>query len=229
MSILTFLGMRSLLTLCSQQVDEALRLALQNPSNPSSASSTFSPTSVAGSSSTNGFATSIYGASSQSSSAGASPAQLSQLSTMLASGDKRDAALYAASQGLWAHALLASSSVDQEFWREMVSRFTSAELQAGSSGSAVLRTSYAIFAGLGPTAGMSSMMSIAMGDSTLTSSVDDLVAAAHITDDPSADQWRDVISSLLFNGKPTDLAYFDELAQRFSAAGLINAGHIWCV
>lgn len=71
---------------------------------------------------------------------------------MLAGGDKRDAALYAASQGLWAHALLASSGVDQEFWREIVTRFTAAELQAGVIGSAALRTSYTIFAGLGTSA-----------------------------------------------------------------------------
>lgn len=69
---------------------------------------------------------------------------------MLAQGDKRDAALYAASQGLWAHALLASSGVDQEFWREIVHRFTAAEIKSGLPGSAALKTGYTIFAGLGP-------------------------------------------------------------------------------
>lgn len=56
--------------------------------------------------------------------------------------------------------------------------------------------------------------------------VDELVAAANITDDPSVDQWREVISALTFNGKPADLAYLEELGSRFTSAGLINAGHV---
>jgi hypothetical protein len=71
---------------------------------------------------------------------------------MLSNGDKRDAALYAASNGLWSHALLISSSVDQEFWREIVTRFSSAELHAGVTGSAGLKASYTLFSGAGPTA-----------------------------------------------------------------------------
>lgn len=102
----------------------------------------------------NSLSTSIYqGADQHAASAAASPTQLAQLSSMLANGDKRDAALYAASHGLWAHALLASSSVDQEFWREIVTRFIGAELKAGVPDSAALKTGYTIFAGLGPTAG----------------------------------------------------------------------------
>lgn len=70
---------------------------------------------------------------------------------MLSSGDKRDAALHAASNGLWSHALLISSSVDQEFWREIVSRFSGAELKAGVTGSAGLKASYTLFGGASPT------------------------------------------------------------------------------
>jgi hypothetical protein len=144
---------------------------------------------------------------------------------MLAQGDKRDAALYAASQGLWAHALLASSGVDQEFWREIVHRFTASEIKSGMPGSAALRTGYTIFAGLGAASGQLRPTTCERS-SMLTTIVDELVAAAHITDDPSSDQWREVISSLTFNGKPTDLAYLDELGSRFTAAGLTNAGHV---
>lgn len=72
---------------------------------------------------------------------------------MLSNGDKRDAALYAASNGLWSHALLISSSVDQDFWREIVSRFSGAELHAGVTGSAGLKASYALFGGSSTTTG----------------------------------------------------------------------------
>jgi hypothetical protein len=103
----------------------------------------------------NSFTSSQYSTNQNAASAAASPAQLGQLSTMLANGDKRDAALFAANNGLWSHALLISSSVDQEFWREIVSRFSIAELHAGITGSAALKASYTLFAGAGPTAGQS--------------------------------------------------------------------------
>jgi hypothetical protein len=54
-----------------------------------------------------------------------------------------------------------------------------------------------------------------------------LFTAANVTDDPSSDQWREVVGALLFNGKPTDLTYLDDLGARLSSAGLINAGHVW--
>jgi len=132
----------------STQVEDAIREALQNPSSPSP-SSTFSATSTGPA---NGFSTSLYQGTNQNApSTAATPAQLAQLSTMLSNGDKRDAALYAASNGLWSHALLISSSVDQEFWREIVSRFSGAELHPGVTGSAGLRASYTLFAGASPT------------------------------------------------------------------------------
>jgi hypothetical protein len=135
----------------STQVEDAIREALQNPSSPSPSSTTFSPTSNTGPA-TNGFSTSLYQGTNQNApSTAATPAQLAQLSTMLSNGGKRDAALYAASNGLWSHALLISSSVDQEFWREIVSRFSGAELHAGVTGSAGLKASYTLFAGASPT------------------------------------------------------------------------------
>jgi hypothetical protein len=137
----------------STQVEDAIREALQNPSSPSP-SSTFSPTSTGPA---NGFSTSLYQGTNQNApSTAAAPAQLAQLSTMLSNGDKRDAALYAASTGLWSHALLISSSVDQEFWREIVSRFSGAELHPGVTGSAGLKASYTLFAGASPTTSTSS-------------------------------------------------------------------------
>jgi hypothetical protein len=134
----------------STQVEDAVREALQNPSSPSPSSTTFSLTSSVPAA--NGFSTSLYQGNNQNSpSTAASPAQLSQLSTMLSNGDKRDAALYAANNGLWSHALLISSSVDQEFWREIVARFSGAELRAGVTGSAGLKASYTLFGGASTT------------------------------------------------------------------------------
>ncbi len=66
---------------------------------------------------------------------------------MLLDGNKQEAALFAANVGLWSHALVISSSVDQELWREIVSRFTQAELGSSTAQIAALKACYALFSG----------------------------------------------------------------------------------
>lgn len=58
-------------------------------------------------------------------------------------------------------------------------------------------------------------------------SVDDLVSAASLSAENSNDQWREVIGSVVFNGKPADLACLDGLGTRFKAAGLVYPAHAW--
>jgi hypothetical protein len=59
--------------------------------------------------------------------------------------------------------------------------------------------------------------------------VDDLVAAANVSGDPSSDRWREVLSSVVFNSNATQLNCLDELGQRFMAMGLVYPAHVWCV
>lgn len=70
---------------------------------------------------------------------------------MLQNGDKRDAVIYASSNGLWSHALVISSSVDQDLWKETVLKFSTAEL--AGEGLAGIKASYAIFSGSTLTSG----------------------------------------------------------------------------
>jgi hypothetical protein len=134
----------------STAVEDALRMALQDPSAPSPTTNTFSPATVtdpAGS-----FSTSLYpnkGATAKS--ASATPSQLAHLSSLLQNGDKRDAVNYAMSHGIWSHALIISSSVDQDLWKEVVLKFSQAEL--GGDGLAGIKACYAIFSGSTLTSG----------------------------------------------------------------------------
>ncbi|WVQ99280.1 hypothetical protein IAU59_006412 [Kwoniella sp. CBS 9459] len=187
------------------QVEEALRNALANPSVQTIS------TAPIGSLAVNNFSSSLYPPASSSSSTAkpvsASAAQLTHISSLLSQGSKRDAALYAADQGLWSHALVISSSVDVELWKEVVGRFATAELGERPQGTAGIKASYLMFGGVNST------------------NVDDLIDAATITDDPSNDQWREVIGAVLFNAKPTELSCLDELGSKFLNMGLINAAH----
>ena len=93
----------------------------------------------------------------------ASPAQLAQLSAMLLSGDKPEAAQYAASAGLWSHALIISSYVDQELWKDVVSRFAASELSGNIPGTAAMKASYALFSGSVATSGELLLTQILIG------------------------------------------------------------------
>jgi hypothetical protein len=137
---------------------------------------------------------------------------------MLAQGDKRDAVEYAAGHGIWSHALIIASSLGPEVWKETVNRFAKDELASG--GLAGLRASYALFAGADATIG-ASLQPIQL------IIADELFAAANITDDPAKDQWREVIASLAFNGRPGDMACLDDLAGKLMQRGLYNAAHAW--
>jgi hypothetical protein len=158
----------------------------------------------------------------QAGSARADPARLKDLSDFLSRGEKREAAQYAARRGLWAHALVISSSVDPDLWAEMVSRFAEAELQANPD-LAALTASYAVFSGKTASSGECHFARVG-GQLT---AVDDLVHAASLAADSSNDQWREVIASVVFNGKAADLACLDELGARFRKAGLNYASHAW--
>ena len=55
--------------------------------------------------------------------------------------------------GLWSHALLISSSVDAERWKDVVTAFLQSELGSTMVGNAAMRASYTLFAGLTPASG----------------------------------------------------------------------------
>lgn len=118
----------------SPKVEEAMKNAL---AAPSSSPSLITPGHLG---------SSAYSSSGTNSSRPvSSPSQLSALSDMLLSGDKRDAVDYASNHGLWSHALVIASSLGPEVWKETVTRFVKEDL--ATEGSTGLKASYALFAG----------------------------------------------------------------------------------
>ncbi|WVR07153.1 hypothetical protein IAU60_004194 [Kwoniella sp. DSM 27419] len=187
----------------SPEIEEALRAALANPSSPAITASPVTSHAMSG------FSSSLYppAHATTATPVSASASQLAHLSGLLAQGSKRDAALYASDQGLWSHALVISSSVDVELWRSTVARFAASELGEKPQGTAGIKASYLLFGGIDP------------------ANIDELVKAATISEDPSTDQWREVIGAVFFNAKPSELACLDELGSKFLSLGLNNAAH----
>ncbi|WVQ72528.1 hypothetical protein IAR50_002085 [Cryptococcus sp. DSM 104548] len=181
------------------EVEDAIRVAFANP-NSSALSSARLPSSTT-------VPHSQYAGTAASATATADSSQLSYLSTLVAQGTKREAAEYAAEQGLWSHALVISSAVSAELWKDIVKRFTAAELGERSEGTGGIKASYSLIGGMDAT------------------SLEDLINAASIGEDPSKDQWREVISAVLFNAKPNEMTCLDELGSKFLGLGLTNAAN----
>jgi len=79
-------------------------------------------------------------------SAAASSQHLAQLSSFLVQGNKEAAVEFSAEHGLWSHALLIASCVNQDLWTDIVMKFIQAELGSASK-VAALKASYSIFSG----------------------------------------------------------------------------------
>ncbi|TYJ57016.1 hypothetical protein B9479_002295 [Cryptococcus floricola] len=182
-------------------VEDAIRVALANPNYSNLSSARLS------SSSTAAMPTSQYAGTAASPPAAADASQLSYISSLIAQGTKREAAEYAAEQGLWSHALVISSAVSVELWKDMVKKFTTAELDGRSDGTGAIKASYSLIGGMD------------------AASLEDLINAASIGEDPTKDQWREVISAVLFNAKPNELACLDQLGSKFLGLGLTNAAN----
>lgn len=101
------------------------------------------------------------------------PSSLDKLQSLLLTGKRREACHYALDQKLWAHAMLISSSMDKEMWKDVTNEFIRSELgvqmapsalalrpdlgagkQEPSNGRESLRVIYSLFSGQGTAAGM---------------------------------------------------------------------------
>lgn len=97
------------------------------------------------------------------------PSALDKIQEFLVRGERRQAYHYALDEKLWAHAMVISSSIDKEAWKEVVGEFLKAELGVHdpqhalvtrgndnvplrTSGRECLRVVYSLFSGQGPAA-----------------------------------------------------------------------------
>ena len=83
---------------------------------------------------------------------------LDKIQDFLLRGQRKQAYHYALDEKLWAHAMVISSSIDKDAWKEVVSEFLKSELGTQDSiplmnGREGLRVAYSLFSGQGSAAG----------------------------------------------------------------------------
>ncbi|KAG0295878.1 vesicle coat component, partial [Dissophora globulifera] len=175
-----------------------------------------------------------------------SSASLDVLQDLLRNGDRAGAVRYAMSTNLWAHALVISSCVNKELWKEAVNGFVNQELTAGggemhANGRESLRVMYALFSGqtqeavkeLIPTH-LRAPVPILQTDSQTPE--DQFVSAESLSmmkpaEEPrvpgeSLEQWRDTLVTILSNRTSGDQTAVSSLGDLLLKEGWVEAAHI---
>lgn len=175
-----------------------------------------------------------------------SSASLDVLQDILRSGDRTGAVRYAMSVNLWAHALVISSCVNKELWKEAVNGFVSQELTTGggdlqANGREALRVLYALFSGQTQSA-ITELIPL-----TLRAPIDERQDETQVADDQfvtgaslslmkpieepkisssSLGQWRDTLVMILSNRTSGDQTAISSLGDLLLKEGWVEAAHI---
>lgn len=174
---------------------------------------------------------------------------LDKVQEFLMRGDRRQAYRSALDERLWAHALLISSSVDKEAWKEVVHEFIKSELafsQTTSNGTnplepnqgsrESLRIAYGLFAGDGPAAlkllvppstfGVAGVQTHSRLSSSITAaSLDGTVSDAMSIPQQTWDRWKDLLASTIANQPFGDSSATTALGDYLLANNWVEAAH----
>ncbi|KAF8979317.1 hypothetical protein BGZ46_005604, partial [Entomortierella lignicola] len=175
-----------------------------------------------------------------------SSASLDVLQDLLRNGDRSGAVRYAMSSNLWAHALVISSCVNKELWKEAVNGFVNQELMTGggevqANGREALRVLYALFSGQTQGA-INELIPLNLrapvnGDQNDAQPADsqfvtaESLAMIQPVVEPripgeSLAQWRDTLIMILSNRTSGDQSAISSLGDTLLKEGWVEAAHI---
>ncbi|KAF1997194.1 hypothetical protein P154DRAFT_525006 [Amniculicola lignicola CBS 123094] len=151
------------------------------------------------------------------------PKAVEDLRMMLTKGDREKAVWHAVDRRLWAHAMLLSSTLNKDIWKQVVQEFVRKEVKKIGRNNEALAVLYEIFAG------------------NWEDCVDELVPASAragfqmmSTDGAGApqnalqglDKWRETLSLILNNRSEGDAAALISLGKLLAGYGRVEASHI---
>ncbi|KAF2746712.1 hypothetical protein M011DRAFT_403945, partial [Sporormia fimetaria CBS 119925] len=151
------------------------------------------------------------------------PKAVEELRSLLTKGDREKAVWHAVDQRLWGHAMLLSSTLDKNVWRQVVQEFVQKEVKKAGPNNQALAVLYEIFAG------------------NWEDCIDELVPASAragfqmvSTDGAGAPQnalqglekWQETLSLVLNNRSAGDTAALLSLGRLLAGYGRPEAAHI---
>ncbi|KAJ9641769.1 vesicle coat component [Coniosporium tulheliwenetii] len=152
------------------------------------------------------------------------PRALDELRTYLAKGDRKGAVWHAVDQRLWAHAMLISSTLERDVWKQVAQEFVRQEVKKLGDNTQPLAALYEIFAGnleesidqLVPASARAGfqMVSKAEGIGSTKNTLEGL------------DRWRETLVLVLNNRSESDVTAILTLGKLLAGYGRIEAAHI---
>lgn len=151
------------------------------------------------------------------------PKALSELRSLLTKGEREKAVWHAVDQRLWAHAMLLSSTLDRDIWKQVIQEFVRKEVKNVGGNNQALAVLYEIFAG------------------NWEDCIDELVPASAragfqmVSTDGAGptqnalqglDKWRETLSLILSNRSNGDAQALLSLGRMLAGYGRVEAAHI---
>jgi len=151
------------------------------------------------------------------------PRAVEELRTLLTKGDREKAVWHAVDQRLWAHAMLLSSTLNKDVWKQVVQEFVRKEVKKMGRDNQALAVLYEVFAGnhddcideLVPASARAGfqMMSTDGGGATQNAL-------------QGLDKWQETLSLVLNNRSEGDAASLLSLGRLLAGYGRVEAAHI---
>ncbi|KAF1937274.1 hypothetical protein EJ02DRAFT_412656 [Clathrospora elynae] len=151
------------------------------------------------------------------------PRAVEELQSMLMKGDREKAVWYAVDQRLWGHAMLLSSTLSKDIWKQVVQEFVRKEVKKVGRSNQPLAVLYEVFAGnhedcideLVPASARAGFQMV---------SADGVGATQNAMQ--GLDKWRETVALILNNRSEGDVSALLSLGRLLAQYGRVEAAHI---
>lgn len=154
----------------------------------------------------------------------ADPRALGDLCNNLLSGDREKAVWSAVDNRLWGHAMLISSTMDKQVWKQVVQEFVGREVRAKGNNTESLAALYEIFAGNLEESVDELVPPSARAGLQMVSKVDGSGPAKNALG--GLDRWRETLGLIMSNRSLDDQQALGALGRLLSSYGRVEASHI---
>ncbi|KAF1980792.1 hypothetical protein K402DRAFT_365845 [Aulographum hederae CBS 113979] len=152
------------------------------------------------------------------------PAAIAQLRSFLGAGEREKAVWHAVDQRLWAHAMLISSTLSKDIWKQVVQEFVRQEVKKIGGSNEALAALYEIFAGnweesvdeLVPASARAGLQMVSKRESFGASK--DALAGL--------ERWRETLLLVLSNRSMDDVQALVAMGKLLAGYGRVEAAHI---
>ncbi|KAF1844563.1 uncharacterized protein K460DRAFT_365509 [Cucurbitaria berberidis CBS 394.84] len=150
------------------------------------------------------------------------PRAVEDLQSMLTKGDREKAVWHAVDQRLWGHAMLLSSTLSKDIWKQVVQEFVRKEVKKVGRNNQALAVLYEVFAGNHEDC-IDELVPVSARAGFQMVSADGVGATQDALQ--GLDKWRETVALILSNRSEGDVSALLSLGRLLSQYGRVEAAH----